>query len=178
MRSELVNLLFDFDSFAFNDACGNIPTKLQTAYDQFRAFCKTLKETPMVKHFTKDNLSWSGSKFPEASFKGSDVRLLLRFLIDFLERQSTTLDEVSTAGYIAAKSMQDFLSLVFSNKRWFLARGEAWTCWTFLNLWLEKVYFCAKKCYEKIVLVQFDAQDALLGSCRFRPGEATSNCRA
>ena len=58
-----------------------MPAKLSAAYEAFAQFCKQRREVPMVKHFTKDNLSWSSLKvYPESSFKGSDARLLLAFL--------------------------------------------------------------------------------------------------
>ncbi|CAK9001975.1 Uncharacterized protein SCF082_LOCUS7136, partial [Durusdinium trenchii] len=73
--------------------CGNIPDKLAAAYTAFAAFCKDLGENPMVKHFTRDNLSWTSlNKYPEASFKGSDTRLILGFLVDVLANRSAEMD--------------------------------------------------------------------------------------
>lgn len=71
-------------------AGSSIPQKLQTAYTMFKAFCKHSRATPFVKTFTRDNLGWdSFAKYPEASFKGSEVKLLLGFLVDFMYHDET-----------------------------------------------------------------------------------------
>lgn len=104
----------------------------------------------MVKHFTRENLSWTSQhKYPECSFKGSDTRLLLLFLINFLEGPDIALDDVMADAFLCAKSIQDFLSLVFSVRNPFLDRADALESLALLNLWSEKYYHCARKCYDR-----------------------------
>ena len=58
----------------------------------------------MVKHFTRENLGWpSMNSYPECSFKESDTRLILGFLISEMEKDSAALDEISLHAFIAAK---------------------------------------------------------------------------
>lgn len=103
----------------------------------------------MVKHFTRDNLSWTSlNKYPEASFKGSDTRLILGFLVDVLANRSAEMDALEMAAYSGAKAVQDFLVLIFSVKKPFLSIAQGLKCVSFLNLYLERTYVCAKTCYD------------------------------
>ena len=67
----------------------SIPVRLNEAYKDFKHFCKhVLKMTPMVKHWTRENLSWKDSttSMPSSSFKASDTYLMLSWLADYLAR--------------------------------------------------------------------------------------------
>ena len=67
----------------------SIPVRLNEAYKDFKHFCKhVLKMTPMVKHWTKENLSWKDSttSMPSSSFKASDTYLMLSWFADYLAR--------------------------------------------------------------------------------------------
>ena len=65
----------------------SIPSRLKEAYKLFRDFCSlVLHETPHVKQFTKENLNFLTSKhMPDCSFKGSDTRLVLQWLVNYLD---------------------------------------------------------------------------------------------
>ena len=79
-----------------------VPVCLKEAYSDFRSYCRLVHETPHVKHFSRDNLGWSSlNAMPEASFKGSDVRLLLQWLLQYMERPFV-LDDVLTHANLAA----------------------------------------------------------------------------
>ena len=66
----------------------SIPVRIDEAYQDFKHFCKhVLKKTPMVKHWTRENLGWKASdNMPSTSFKASDTYLMLSWLLDYLQR--------------------------------------------------------------------------------------------
>ena len=104
----------------------------------------------MVKHFTKENLGWTSmGKYPECSFKGSDTRLILHFLIAFLERPEVSLDAIATNGYVAAKAVHCVLRKIFSCKSALFKRCEAYEVLANLNLWSEKFRQCAQQCFDQ-----------------------------
>ena len=133
-----------------SEAGASIPSKLEAAYTAFRALCKSIRETPMVKHFTKENLGWTSmGKYPECSFKGSDTRLILHFLIAFLERPEVSLDASASNGYVAAKAVHCVLRKIFSCKSALFKRCEAYEVLANLNLWSEKFRQCAQQCFDQ-----------------------------
>ena len=80
----------------------SVPVCLKEAYCDFRSYCKLVHETPHVKHFSRENLGWlSLNSMPEASFKASDVRLLLQWLLQYMERPFL-LDDVLVHASLAA----------------------------------------------------------------------------
>ena len=126
----------------------SIPERLASAYALFRVFCKERRETPMVKHFSRENLNWESlAKYPECSFKGSDTRLMLGFLIDFLQFDTGNTDPISQKAMVAASNMDAFLRLVFTTNRFFLSRSEGLSAYALLCVWNEKVHECARACY-------------------------------
>ena len=64
-----------------------VPARLLEAYRQFRDYCtRVLQATPNIKHFTRENMNWqSTNKMPESTMKAADCRLLLRWLVDYLD---------------------------------------------------------------------------------------------
>lgn len=89
-------------------------------------------------------------KFPEASFKGSDVKLLLGFLVDFMKHDGTSaINQICMSALEAAESMDDFLRLVFTTDRLFLSREEANLAINYLEVWHEKFHACARGCYDQ-----------------------------
>jgi len=132
-------------------AGSSIPQKLQTAYTMFKAFCKHSRATPFVKSFTRDNLGWdSFAKYPEASFKGSDVKLLLGFLVDFMYHDEThQVNQICCDALDAARCMDDFLRLVFTVDRIFLSREEASAALNLLLMWHAKTHVCARGCFDQ-----------------------------
>ena len=85
-----------------NLAGKSVPVRLNEAYQLFAEFCQhVVHETPLVKHFTRENLGWGSlHEMPEASFKASDVRLMLRWLVSYLQRpfvKHVPLDYVTAA---------------------------------------------------------------------------------
>ena len=66
----------------------SIPVRIDEAYQDFKHFCKhVLKKTPMVKHWTRENLGWKAlDNMPSTSFKASDTYLMLSWLLDYLQR--------------------------------------------------------------------------------------------
>ena len=96
----------------------SVPKRLTNAYDSFRQWCRDNHHTPFVKHFTKENLGWASMrKFPECSFKGSDTRLLLGWLIHFVENQGAGLDEIATSAFVAAMAIDNFFTLLVRKQR-------------------------------------------------------------
>lgn len=138
------------------EAGGSIPAKLADAYTDFRQYCRGKHETPMVKHFTKENLGWNNMRrYPECSFKGSDTRLILGYVIAVLERPSTVLDAVSRTSYVAARAIDDFLRCVFGTKddgngcrKPLLTHDEGKHAADLLKVYLENFLACAKLCFE------------------------------
>ena len=105
----------------------------------------------MVKHFSKENLGWDSlAKYPEASFKGSDTRLLLRWLVAWMyEANIFTKNQVCSDALDACRCMDDFMRLVFTSNRIFLSRAEGASCVTLLKTWQSKVMQCAMSCYNE-----------------------------
>ena len=132
----------------------SIPARLASAYNDFRRHCKRTGEYPFVKHFTRENLGWTSLKtFPECSFKGSDTRLILSFLLHYMGQESTSLDAIGTEAFIAAKGIDDFLRMIFSkdNKRckkslW--SKEEAISAASMLEVYIHGFYKCAAQCYD------------------------------
>lgn len=86
----------------------------------------------------------------ETSYKGSDVKLLLGFLIDFMKHDAThSLNQICFDALEAAGRMDDFLRLVFTADRLFLSREEAATALHYLDTWHEKYQACARACYDQ-----------------------------
>lgn len=134
----------------------SVPKRLTNAYDSFRQWCRDNHHTPFVKHFTKENLGWASMrKFPERSFKGSDTRLLLGWLIHFVENQGAGLDEIATSAFVAAMAIDNFLRCLFENKdsqgcrKALLTRDEAIKCNSMLKVYLTEFGSIAKKCFDK-----------------------------
>lgn len=131
----------------------SIPARLASAYIYFRQHCKRIGEYPMVKHFTRENLGWTSLKsFPECSFKGSDTRLILSFLLDYMGQESISLDAVGTEAFIAAKGIDDFLRLVFSKdnkkcKKSLWSKDEAISAVSMLEVYLHGFYKRAVQCH-------------------------------
>lgn len=132
-------------------AGSSVQSKLAAAYTLFRAFCRSVKATPNIKTFSRDNLGWDSlAKYPEASFKGSDVKVLLQFLIDFMYHDNSAQgDNVCEAALHAARCMDDFLRLAFTAHRAFFSRGDAQAAYNLLQQWHEKTYLCARLCYAR-----------------------------
>ena len=134
----------------------SVPQKLASAYRAFRAFCRDIGETPLVKHFTKDNLNWSSLRhFPDCSFKGADTRLLLGFILQVMRAPVVALDDVASEVLLAAEGIDEFLRLIFGTKDGagcklaLLNRSEGTKAMNFLNVWIQKFYVCARLCYDK-----------------------------
>lgn len=66
----------------------SIPVRIHEAYGDFKQFTHhILKKTPNVKHWSRENLHWTGPRsMPENSFKASDTPLMLAWLLDYLGR--------------------------------------------------------------------------------------------
>ena len=133
-----------------------MPEKLASAYRAFRAFCRDNGETPLVKHFTKDNLGWSSLKhYPDCSFKGADTRLLVGFILQVLRAPVVALDAVGSEALLAAEGIDEFLRLIFGTKDGagcrvaLLNRSEGTKAMNFLNVWIQKFYACARLCYDR-----------------------------
>lgn len=112
--------------------------------------------TPVVKHFTKENLNWTSmTKFPDCSFKGSDTRLLLGWLLHFMDDPSVALDDVATNACVAAKAIDDFLRFCFGNKdsqgcrKILLTREEAILCLSMLQVYLDQFTLLARACFNQ-----------------------------
>ena len=110
----------------------------------------------MVKHFTRENLGWpSMNSYPECSFKGSDTRLILGFVISIMEKDTSVLDDVALHALIAAKAIDDFLRHVFGMRdeqgcrKPLLLRHEGALALSLLSLYLEYFYLCAQKCFRQ-----------------------------
>ena len=131
----------------------NIPDRLSAAYSRFRTWCKQNKEYPHVKHFSRENMGWPSLRsHPESSFKGSDTRLIMKFLIAYM--MDAELDTVGRAALSSMVAMDDFLRLVFGQKDergckdslW--NRGDASKALADLTKYLEGSYECALQCYR------------------------------
>ena len=140
----------------YSQAGNNVPDRLANAYGSFRQWCKNMHATPAVKHFTKENLGWTSmAKFPDCSFKGSDTRLLLGWLLNFMEEPNVVLDEVATNACVAAKAIDDFLRLCFGNKdaqgcrKILLTQEEAILCLSMLKVYLDQFTFLARTCFNQ-----------------------------
>ena len=140
----------------YSQAGNNVPDRLANAYGSFRRWCKNMHATPAVKHFTKENLGWTSmAKFPDCSFKGGDTRLLLGWLLNFMEEPNVVLDEVATNACVAAKAIDDFLRLCFGNKdaqgcrKILLTQEEAILCLSMLKVYLDQFTFLARTCFNQ-----------------------------
>ena len=123
--------------------------KLATAYRAFAAYCKARQETPMIKHFTKDNLGWESLRhFPQSSCKASDSKLILGFLLHFLSKLDGDADPVERDAFLAGKAIDDFLRICYTETT-FLSREQAIGCVALLQVWSEKFYACALQCNRR-----------------------------
>ncbi|CAE7488188.1 unnamed protein product [Symbiodinium natans] len=99
----------------------SVPARLKVAYSSFREHCQLVQhEMPDVKTFSRENLGWlSLAKMPETSWKGSDARLLVKWLIDYLLRPFNR-DEVMEYMLTALVALDDFLRLCYekSDRVW------------------------------------------------------------
>ena len=92
--------------------------------------------------------------YPTCSFKGSDCRLILGFVLQVLEQPSYIFDDVEERIYIATKSIDDFLH-VFGSKcdsgcrKVLFDRNEGARALALLTLWTEKFYLCAQLCLDQ-----------------------------
>ena len=101
-----------------------------------------------MKAFTRENLGWkSKNYFPESSFKGSDSRLVLAFLVDVLQGP-IHLDETLQSAKAAATAMRDFLHLCFSTNRVYFQRSEAEQAVALLGTFLSSSYDAAQRCFD------------------------------
>ena len=132
-------------------AGSNIPSRLQGAYHLFKAYCRSIRATPMIKNFTKENMGWTSlAKFPESSCKGSDCRLLLGFLVDFMYHDRTyEVNSICHAAVDAVRSMDDCMRLLFTANRTFLTRAEGLAAFNLLEVWHVKTHACARGCYDQ-----------------------------
>ena len=118
------------------------------------------------------NLGWTSLKsFPECSFKGSDTRLILSFLLDYMGQESISLDAVGTEAFIAAKGIDDFLRLVFSKdnkkcKKSLWSKDEAISAVSNVgSVFTRFLQVCGPMpCFE-IVFLQYHAKISLSLSC-------------
>ena len=151
MKLFMIYILGFHGSYVSSKEGDAIPQKLQTAYSLFKAYCTSKHETPMVKHFSRDNLGWeSMAKYPEASFKGSDTRLLLGWLIDWMTHfQVNSVNSICADALEACRSMDGFMRLVFTSDRTFLDREQGFLCLKLLNVWQMKTMACAKQCFRE-----------------------------
>ena len=148
-------------------AGSSIPQKLQTAYTMFKAFCKHSRATPFVKSFTRDNLGWdSFAKYPEASFKGSDVKLLLGFLVDFMYHDET--HQVNQVCCFACCAMHGWLPPlgVYSESVFFIA-WRSFSCFKlFADVACKNSCLCEGLLRSKIGLFQFNPEVPLPATCQ------------
>eukprot|EP00435_Cladocopium_sp_Y103_P026732 s1930_g6.t1 len=134
----------------------NIPDKLSWAYREFKRFCVQRNATPMVKHFTKENLGWSSlNSYPQCSFKGSDTRLILGFVLQTMRNPRVALDDIASEALLAASAMDDFLRLIFGLKdntgckQALLSVQEGSRALMLLKTWIQKFYSCARLCFDR-----------------------------
>ena len=125
------------------------PALLREAYRQFKLFCsKILHETPHVKMFTQQNLNWmSLSAMPEASFKASDVRLMLKWLVAYFD-QPFQFDQYLCKIRDAACAIDNFLRACFSCDRVYFTRQEAKQAQQCVDTFLACYADVARKCYD------------------------------
>lgn len=94
-------------------------------------------------------------KFPECSFKGSDTRLILGWLVQFVENRNAELDDVATSAFVAAMAMDNFLRCLFQNRdrqgcrRTTLTRDEAIKCHAMLKVYIQEFASIARKCFDR-----------------------------
>ena len=105
----------------------------------------------MVKNFTKENLQWESlAKYPECSFKGSDTRLMLGWLVDWMYTFNIDeRNEICASALAASRCMDDFLRLVYTQNRLFLSREQGFACLNLLKTWYVKTMWCARACYDQ-----------------------------
>lgn len=94
--------------------------------------------------------------YPACSFKGSDTRLILGFVIAVVERGVVDVeDDIAGLAFSAAKSMDNFLRLVFGLKadsgcrKAVLDKTEGSRALNFLTAYLEKFYAAARSCFDQ-----------------------------
>lgn len=135
--------------FPSNSTSRSVDVKLQQACKEFRYFCKSvLGATPHVKVFSRENLNWSSrSFFPECSWKASDMRLLLAWMIDFCDRPFQH-NETMIHAMAALRAMDSSLRLMYTRDRVFLSRTDAALLSGLLKDFCREYLHCAVSCYE------------------------------
>ena len=181
--ASLVCYLVTLGFFTDVDGGNSIPSRLNAAFRSFMDYCKLARETPDIKHFSRDGFKWkSPIKFPESSMclgsilamfwacftqsflctfffflhgflrnnlrKGSDTRLVLKWLLDFLSGP-WLLNDVLTAAFAAATGMDAFHRLCFqSADRVWLNERQAITAAEQLGLFIVNYFVAAKLCFS------------------------------
>ena len=114
MVSSLLCYLIHIGHFQVPDSNSgqSVPVRFQQAYRCFKQYCHdVLRETPHIKHFSRENFQWASThKMPESTMKASDCRLMLRWLVSYLHgpwQFSKTLQHafLAAASIMASKWM-------------------------------------------------------------------------
>ncbi|CAE7836434.1 unnamed protein product [Symbiodinium sp. CCMP2592] len=129
----------------------SVPACLKEAYKDFGHYCKAvLHETPDVKTFTRENLQWtSRAKLPDTSWKGSDARLLTKWLVDYLSRPFL-LDEISQHVFELLYAIDDFHRLCYKQcARIWMNEAQMEAARKSLGRFLVNYSMAAKKCHDR-----------------------------
>ena len=66
--ASLICYLVSLGFFTDPDGGNSIPSRLNQAYRNFRGYCRMTRETPDIKHFSRDGFRWkTPTSFPESS---------------------------------------------------------------------------------------------------------------
>ena len=95
---------------------------LEAAYASFDSWCHCVGETPRdLKEFTPQNLGWELNRdFPEGTWKASDTKLLIGWLLDLLGTLPLKWERPIEMAYDGLQGLDNFLRLCYSNDRLFM----------------------------------------------------------
>ena len=127
----------------------SVPNRLLYAHSLFKEFCSSARETADIKTFSRDNLGWKSLNFmPESSMKGSDTRLVMKFLISRLDAP-WNLDDVSELALDALQGLDSFMRVCYASDRTFLRSCEAQEAHKHLKMFLISYEKAARLCFNR-----------------------------
>ena len=165
-----------------------LPDRLQEAYHSFRDFCKMVGETPLVKVFSKENMHYSSSRYPDSTYKASDSKLIMEWLQFYLDLPWQFDDEgVLQLLLDACSAYNSFHRTCWSadDRRWFTPM-EARRASASLDFFLNAYVLLAKWAYRRSLLhfvlvpklhflkhLQLELQSCLNSNLQYIPNPAT-----
>ena len=131
---------------------GGIETRLEIVSNHYKAWCDLKGIKPLIKGFSKDNLSWKTTTcYPNGTWsKGAISTQLMRwFVYELRQTANDAVDcELLTIIREAAENMHQFLSGLYKQECW-IASEKALELASFGNKFLRKYGEAVRLCFRE-----------------------------